>query len=277
MRLSGRGVRCVRGGREVFSGLDFDSRLRRGAGRHRPQRIRQDLAAAADRGPAVDGRRIDRSRGRRGGTDAARTGPLSRPSRRAEAGAERAGEPVILAGFSRRRRRRMPAQSLAASWGSIMPRICRRPICRRDSGDGSRSPGCWPCHGRSGCWTSRPRRSMPPDKTCLPTLMRDHLARGGLIVAATHVPLGVPAHGAADRRRVHDRAWRPDSPGHPDRAARRRRRADRRAVLSHRGGADAVRDRTRSGAAGAAWSGDSLARRAAREPAHPRPAVHGRP
>ena len=23
MRLSGRGVRCVRGGREVFSGLDF--------------------------------------------------------------------------------------------------------------------------------------------------------------------------------------------------------------------------------------------------------------
>src|SRR5882724_10927448 len=24
MRLSGRGVRCVRGGREVFSGLDFD-------------------------------------------------------------------------------------------------------------------------------------------------------------------------------------------------------------------------------------------------------------
>src|SRR6266702_4132067 len=25
MRLSGRGVRCVRGGREVFSGLDFDA------------------------------------------------------------------------------------------------------------------------------------------------------------------------------------------------------------------------------------------------------------
>ncbi|TKW77283.1 MAG: heme ABC transporter ATP-binding protein CcmA, partial [Bradyrhizobium icense] len=25
MRLSGRGLRCVRGGREVFSGLDFQS------------------------------------------------------------------------------------------------------------------------------------------------------------------------------------------------------------------------------------------------------------
>ncbi|MBC7585166.1 MAG: ATP-binding cassette domain-containing protein, partial [Tardiphaga sp.] len=25
MRLSGRGLRCVRGGREVFAGLDFDA------------------------------------------------------------------------------------------------------------------------------------------------------------------------------------------------------------------------------------------------------------
>ena len=25
MRLTGRGVRCVRGGREVFSGLDFEA------------------------------------------------------------------------------------------------------------------------------------------------------------------------------------------------------------------------------------------------------------
>ena len=25
MRLSGRGLRCVRGGREVFSGLDFEA------------------------------------------------------------------------------------------------------------------------------------------------------------------------------------------------------------------------------------------------------------
>ena len=25
MRLSGRGIRCVRGGREVFSGLDFEA------------------------------------------------------------------------------------------------------------------------------------------------------------------------------------------------------------------------------------------------------------
>ena len=24
MRLSGRGIRCVRGGREIFSGLDFE-------------------------------------------------------------------------------------------------------------------------------------------------------------------------------------------------------------------------------------------------------------
>ena len=53
MRLSGRDVTCVRGGREVFSGLDFESDRGRGAGRDRPQRRRQDLAAAADRGPAA--------------------------------------------------------------------------------------------------------------------------------------------------------------------------------------------------------------------------------
>ena len=34
-----------------------------------------------------------------------------------------------------------------------------RPICRPGSGGGSRSPGWSPCSGRSGCSTSRPRRS----------------------------------------------------------------------------------------------------------------------
>ena len=75
----------------------------------------------------------------------------------------------------------------------------------------------------------------------------------------------------------HDRPRRTHPPRHPHRAARRRRRADRGAVLSHRGGADAVRGRARSEAAGAARPGDSLARRPARKPADARPAVHGRP
>src|SRR5712664_3853716 len=92
--------------------------------------------------------------------------------------------------------------------------------------------------------------------------------------------VGVNLHGRLkqNRRKAarHDRPRRTDSEGYPDRAARRRRRADRRAVLSHRGGLDAFRGRTGSRTADAARSRNSLARRAARKPAHPRPAVHGR-
>src|SRR5487761_2706477 len=80
--------------------------------------------------------------------------------------------------------------------------------------------------------------------------------------------------GSGERR---DRACRPDSQRHSNRASRRRRRADRRAVLSHRRGVDAVRGRARSRTADAARSCDPVARRAAGEPAHPRSPVHGRP
>ena len=57
MRLEGSGLTCVRGGREVFSGLGFSRRRRRGPAGHRPQRRRQILAAAHDRGPGPDRRR----------------------------------------------------------------------------------------------------------------------------------------------------------------------------------------------------------------------------
>ena len=45
--------------------------------------------------------------------------------------------------------------------------------------------------GRSGCSTSRPRRSTARPRTRWPDLMRRHLAGGGLIVAATHGPIGL--------------------------------------------------------------------------------------
>src|ERR1700737_831344 len=75
----------------------------------------------------------------------------------------------------------------------------------------------------------------------------------------------------------YDRSRRTNKTGHPNRAARRRRRADRGVVLSHRGGADAVRAGTRSRAADAARPCDPLARRAAGKPLDAGPAVHGRP
>ncbi len=191
MRLSGRGVRCVRGGREVFSGLDFESPPARrwpspaanGSGKTSLLRLIAGLADA--------GRRLDRSRGRRGRTDAGPNRPIiSATATRMKPALERAGKSGVLAGFSRRRGVRCRAKPRRGRARSCR-RICRRPICRPDSGDGCRSPGCWRCGGRSGCWTSRPRRSIPPARACLPTLMRDHLARGGLIIAATHAPLGI--------------------------------------------------------------------------------------
>ena len=124
---------------------------------------------------------------------------------------------------------------------------------RADHGAGCRRTE--PVH-RPDARASRPRR---PDRRRHPCAARDRRAR------------------VADRGPRHDRAGRLDPTRHPDRAAGRRRRADRRAVLSHRGGADAVRDRPGSGAADPARAGDPLARRAARQPADPRPAVHGRP
>ena len=69
--------------------------------------------------------------------------------------------------------------------------ICRPPTCRPASGGGCRSPGWWPCRGRSGCSTSRPRRSTARRRICWPGLMRRHLSGGGLIVAAAHGPIGL--------------------------------------------------------------------------------------
>ena len=93
------------------------------------QRIRQDLAAAADRRAAGIGGRIDRTRRRRGRADAARAGPLSRPPRCAEARTERDRKSVILAGFSRRRGGPMSREPCR---GGARPcrACCRRPICR---------------------------------------------------------------------------------------------------------------------------------------------------
>ena len=54
MQLSGDDLTCQRGGREVFSGLEFRLSRRRGAAGHRPQRRGQILAAAHDRGLAAD-------------------------------------------------------------------------------------------------------------------------------------------------------------------------------------------------------------------------------
>ena len=225
----------------------FRGRLGRGAGRHRPQRLRQDLAAAADRGPAGAGGRIDRPGRRRGRTDPAGTGPLSRPSRCAEAGAERAGKSVVLAGFSRRRRRRHRRNASSAVG---LAHATHLPAAYLSAGQRRRlSIGRLLAVRRPVWLLDEPTSALDAaGQELFAGVMRDHLASGGIIVAATHAPLGIEARELRMGAR-HDRPRRADSTRHQDRAARRRRRADRRAVFPHGHGADAVRARARSGAA----------------------------
>jgi ABC transporter len=168
----------------------FRSLFRRGAGRGRPERLRQDLAVAPDRGSPGAGRRVGRPGRRRGRADPAGTIPLSRPPRCAEACAERAREPLVLARLSGRQGRR------------------RRPMPRRR--------GARPCHASAGSLSAGQRRRLSIARLLVvrrsvwlldePTsaldaagqglfvgVMRDHLASGGIIIAATHAPLGIDA------------------------------------------------------------------------------------
>ena len=170
MRLSGRGVRCVRGGREVFSGLDFEAASGEalavtgpnGSGKTSLLRMIAGLLALAGGSIDLEGGEAE----------------LTLPEQAHYLGHRDALKPALsvlenlafwrdfLGGeaFDRERKPRR---------GRARPRrrICRRRICRPDSGGGSRSPGCSRCGGRSGCWTSRPPRSMPPGRPCSPTLM----------------------------------------------------------------------------------------------------------
>ena len=191
MRLSGRGIRCVRGGREVFSGLDFAIVRGRGAGRDRPQWIGQNLAAATDRWPSDGRRRIDRSRGRRGRTDAIRASPLSRPPRRAETRPERAGESIVLARFFGRRD--FDADESLAAVG--LDHATHLPAAYLSAGQRRRLSVARLLAVRRPVWLlDEPTIALDAaGQSLFAGLMRRPSRSGGLIVAATHAPLGMPA------------------------------------------------------------------------------------
>jgi heme exporter protein A len=191
MRLSGRGVRCIRGGREVFSGLDFDAAAgealavtgANGAGKTSLLRLIAGLLA-------VSGGSIDLAGGDGELTLAEQAHYLGhrdalKPSLSVVENLSFWGDflgpgvlsaATVLAAVGLDHATHLPAAYLSAgqrrrlSIGRLL--AVRRPVWLLDEPTSALDTA---------------------GQELFAGLMTDHLGHGGLIVAATHTPLGIPA------------------------------------------------------------------------------------
>jgi heme exporter protein A len=191
MRLSGRGVRCVRGGREIFSGLDFEASSGEalavtgpnGAGKTSLLRLIAGLLTMAGGSVDLDGGEAELTLAEQahylGHRDALKPAlsvlenlafwrdflggaAFDAAESLAAVGLDHAGH-LPAAYLSAGQRRRLSIARLLAVRRSIW--LLDEPTNALDSAG----------------------------LALFAALMRDHLARGGLIVAATHAPLGLVA------------------------------------------------------------------------------------
>ena len=191
MRLSGRGVRCIRGGREVFSGLDFDAAAgealavtgANGAGKTSLLRLIAGLLAAS--GGSIE----------LAGGDGERT-----PAEQAHyLGHRDALKPSLSVvenlsfwcdflgpGTS-------DAVSALAAVG--LDHVARLPAAYLSAGQRRRlSIGRLLAVPRPVWLLDEPTSALDAaGQGMFVGLMTDHLRHGGLIIAATHTPLGIPA------------------------------------------------------------------------------------
>ena len=223
-RACGRGRECCGSRRpgsrlrsrrpEVFSRSQFCGRVRRGAGADRAERRRQILAAAADR-RACCARPAARSTLDGGDPEltlAEQAHYLGHLDALKPALTVR-GKPRFWTRLSRRRDRSTPAASRWRRSGSAA--LADLPAAYLSAGQRRRlslarllavaAPDLAARRADLGARCRRRRRGSP-------TLMRAHLAGGGMIIAATHGPLGHRrAARAAAGRRAHDRRSPPSS------------------------------------------------------------------
>jgi heme exporter protein A len=199
MRLSGRGVRCVRGGRDVLSGLDFEVSAGcalavtgpNGSGKTSLLRIVAGLLALA--GGSID---LDD-----GETE------LTLPEQAHYLGHRDAVKPALSVlenltfwrnflggeGFG-------PQDSLSESLSESLNKVgldhaAHLPAAYLSAGQRRRLSIARLLTVRRPIWLlDEPTSALDTaGQTLFADLTRDHLARGGLVLAATHAPLGIEA------------------------------------------------------------------------------------
>ncbi|HEV7407422.1 MAG TPA: heme ABC exporter ATP-binding protein CcmA [Bradyrhizobium sp.] len=191
MRLSGRGVKCIRGGREVFFGLDFSASTgealavtgRNGAGKTSLLRQIAGLLAIPSGSIDLDGGDGELTLaeqahylGHRDALKPALSVMENLVFWRDFLGGEVSDAGASLAAVGLGHAAQLPAVVLSAGQRrrlSIARLLTvRRPIWLLDEPTSALDAA---------------------GQAMFAALMQDHLARGGMIVAATHAPLGVPA------------------------------------------------------------------------------------
>jgi heme exporter protein A len=191
MRLSGRGIRCVRGGREIFSGLDFETASGEalavtgpnGSGKTSLLRLIAGLLATSDGSIELEGGEADLTLpeqahylGHRDALKPALSVLENLSFWRDFLGGDGAHADKCLSQVGLDHATHLPAAYLSAGQRrrlSIARLVSvRRPIWLLDE----------------------PTSALDASgQSLFAGLMRDHLARGGLIIAATHTPLGIEA------------------------------------------------------------------------------------
>src|ERR1700692_1799179 len=191
MRLSGRGVKCVRGGREVFSGLDFQASSgealavigANGSGKTSLLRMIAGLLTIADGSIGLEGGESE----------------LTLPEQAHYLGHRDALKPALsvienlafwrdfLGGEAVASRARLAAVGLDLA--------IDLPAAYLSAGQRRRLSIARLLAVRRPIWLlDEPTNALDAaGQNMFADLMKDHLARGGLIVAATHAPLGIAA------------------------------------------------------------------------------------